>query len=298
MSKPKSKLLVGGHVNGGLKSAPKKAKEIGAECIQIFIGSPQSWMSPHPSEADFESFRVNVEENKLGPVFVHGNYLVNLASPEEEKLERSILNLSIGLRLADRAGAKGLIFHPGSTRDEPYEEAISRVVSSINEVMKDYTGDCLLILETCAGSGNTIGCKFSQLKDIIDGVDDSSKIGVCWDTCHLYSAGYDIKSEAGLNATLAEFDSMVGRDRLVAIHANDSKTPFNSKRDRHENIGQGSLGEETFSNMLRIPTLRNLPWLLEVPGFERKGPDRKNMDILRRLATEAEKKPSSRRNSK
>ncbi len=276
--------IIGAHCNGGLKGATTKAVEIGAGAMQIFIGSPQTWQAPTPSQEEISNFRKSHRQNKLGPIFVHGNYLVNLASPDPTNYEKSIANLFIGLRIADAVGASALIFHPGSTKDYPYEEAISRVVRSLKAVLHEYQGNCRLVLEVCAGSGNTIGSRFYQFRDIFSAMDFDTRLGVCWDTCHLYSAGYDIKSETGLESTMEEFDRELGLKWLVAIHANDSKTPFNSNRDRHENIGQGSIGEEAFSRMLKLPELCAVPWILEVPGFEKKGPDRQNIEILKRLS--------------
>lgn len=277
-------VAIGAHCNGGLKQAPKKALEIGAQAVQIFIGSPQSWRSPSPPEDDFKKFRDRIQSNQLGPVFVHGTYLVNLASPVPDNYEKSINNLGIGLRLADEAGADGLIFHPGSTRGKPYKQALARVVKSIRKILNGYKGNCKLTLEVCAGSGNTIGADFSQFKDILEAMDYDERLGVCLDTCHLYSAGYDIASKKGLEKTLSEFEDLIGWSRLVAVHANDSKTPFNSGKDRHENIGEGSIGIKAFGRMLKVKELRAVPWILEVPGFESKGPDRKNIEILRTLA--------------
>lgn len=289
MAGNKNTVEIGAHCNGGLKSAPKKALEIGAQAVQIFIGSPQSWKSPTPDRDEIQGFKEEIRKNKLGPVFVHGTYLVNLASPTVANYENSIENLSIGLRLADAAGASGLIFHPGSTKGEPYDDAILRVVRSIERVLEDYQGDCKLVLEVCAGSGNTIGSKFSQFKDVFNALAFDKRLGVCFDTCHLYSAGYDIASKDGLDATLTEFDNLVGLKWLVAIHANDSKTPFASGKDRHENIGEGSIGGEAFQRMMTVKELRSVPWILEVPGFENKGPDRKNIEILRRFSTAGSK---------
>ena len=289
MAGKKNSVDIGAHCNGGLKSAPKKALEIGAQTVQIFIGSPQSWRSPTPDRDEIQEFKDEIRKNKLGPVFVHGTYLVNLASPTVANYENSIENLSIGLRLADAAGASGLIFHPGSTKGEPYEEALSRVVHSIERVLEDYQGKCRLVLEVCAGSGNTIGSKFSQFEDVFKALAFDKRLGVCFDTCHLYSAGYDIATDDGLQSTLAEFDELVGLQWLVAIHANDSKTPFGSGKDRHENIGEGSIGSKAFERMLAVKELRAVPWILEVPGFENKGPDRKNIEILRSFAAAGSK---------
>lgn len=277
-------LLFGGHVNGGVKGSVAKAEEIGAQVMQIFLGSPQSWQDAAPLDKDVDLFVAQVAEKKLGPVFVHGNYLVNLASNDESNLEKSIYKLRHTLFLADRIRAQAVIFHPGAAGKTSKEDALKRVVASLKEVLKGYKGNCKLALEVCAGAGTTIGDKFSDLSTIIDSMNGDERLAVCLDTCHLFAAGYDVSSVAGLKTTIDEFESEVGFERLVAIHANDSKTPLGARRDRHENIGKGCIGEEGFRRMLQHKALRHVPWILEVPGFSEKGPDRENLEILRRLA--------------
>ncbi len=278
-------LLLGGHVNGGVKGSVSKAEEIGAQVMQIFLGSPQSWQDAAPLDKDVELFVSQVAEKKLGPVFVHGNYLVNLASNDSTNLEKSIHKLRHTLFLSDRIRAQALIFHPGAAGQTPKPEALKKVVASIKEVLKGYKGDTKLALEVCAGAGTTIGDRFSDLSTIINSMNGDERLAVCLDTCHLYAAGYDVSSATGLRTTIAEFEAEVGFERLVAIHANDSKTPLGARKDRHENIGKGCIGEEGFRRMLQHKALRHVPWILEVPGFAEKGPDRDNLDILRRLAS-------------
>lgn len=270
-------------MRGGVKGAVKHALEIGAQSMQIFIGSPQTWLAPAPTAADVSLFRAGVQEHNLGPVFVHGCYLVNLAAASIDNLKKSVENLYLGLRYADAVGAAGLIFHPGSAGKADEDEAIEKVIRSMEIVLTDYKGDCKLLLEVCAGQGGTIGDKFSELAAIVAGLGHDQRVGVAWDTCHLFSAGYDVSSEEGLKRTMDEFEKLIGFDWLYAVHANDSKTPLGSRRDRHENIGQGHIGEEAFARMLQEPRLRALPWILEVPGFEDKGPCRRSIDTLHRL---------------
>jgi deoxyribonuclease IV len=279
-----SHVVVGAHVKGGIKGAVATALAIEAEAMQIFIGSPQSWKSPNPSGEDVKSFLSGVKSNRLGPVFVHASYLVNLASGSKENLTKSVENLSLGLQLSDAVGAQGLIFHPGSGGKSTYKEALARFLHSLDAVLGDYSGRCKLLMEVCAGQGETLGAKFSQFKDILSAFKYDKRLGVCWDTCHLFNAGYDIASSKGLKATIDEFEREVGFEWLHCIHANDSKNPLGARKDRHENIGQGYIGQEGFQRMLQHPKLRKYPWILETPGFDDKGPDRKNVEILRRLS--------------
>lgn len=280
----KDTIVVGAHCSGGAKGCVASAHKIGAQAIQIFLGSPQSWKEPTLATTDLTNLAKTVKQDKLGPLFVHGNYLVNLASASKENLTKSVGNLALSLRLADTAGAQGLVFHPGSAGQATYQDALARVVDSVETVLSGYKGSCRLLLEVCAGQGQTIGCNFQQFADILKALDYDERIGVCWDTCHLFNAGYDVSSDKGLEATVAEFDALVGFQWLFAIHANDSKTPLGARRDRHENIGMGHIGRAGFSRMLHHPRLRHLPWILEVPGFENKGPDRQNIETMHELA--------------
>ncbi|MBY0357415.1 MAG: deoxyribonuclease IV [Candidatus Obscuribacterales bacterium] len=283
-TKKSAEPLIGGHVGGGIKGSVKKALAIGAQSMQIFLGSPQAWKEPNHSEQDLALFVSEVKKHKLGPVFVHGNYLVNVATANPENLIRSVQNLRLNLDIADRIGASGVIFHPGSAGQDPYKHALSRVIKALEKVFTGYDGKCRLLLEVCAGQGQTIGKKFSELKDIMQALGYDKRLAVCWDTCHLFNAGYDLSTEQGLRRTMDEFAEEVGFEWLLAMHANDSKTALGMKRDRHENIGYGHIGEEAFARMLNNPELRGLPWMLEVPGMEKKGPDKENIQILRRLA--------------
>ena len=277
-------VVIGAHTTGGLKGAVSKALEIGAETIQIFMGSPQSWKAPSPKREELLGFAANMKESRLGPLFVHGNYLVNLASSSEDNYGKSISNLKAALHLADATGAKGLIFHPGSAGKDSYEQAIAKVIYALEQVLDGYDGACKLLLEVCAGQGQTIGDRFCEFKDILVAMGHDKRLGVCWDTCHLFNAGYDVASKEGLKRTIDEFEKEVGFNWLFAIHANDSKNPLGAKKDRHENIGCGYIGLDGFQRMLHHPLLRHQPWILEVPGFENKGPDKKNIDILKQLA--------------
>jgi deoxyribonuclease-4 len=278
---------IGAHVVGGLKSGVAKAREIRAEALQIFVGSPQTWRPPNPSPKEIETFRVEVAAAGLGPVFVHGIYLINLAAERPEIYEKSVASLISQVTWAGRVGAQGLIFHPGSAGSATYDEALLRVVRGLEQTLLQAEGEARVVLEVCAGQGQTLGSRFQQLADMIGALGGDPRLAVCWDTCHLYSAGYDIATADGLQRTLEEMDSVIGLGRLVAVHANDSKNPLGAGIDRHENIGRGTIGEEAFARLLTYPALADAPFLLEVPGFDGNGPDLENVSILRRLAGRA-----------
>ncbi|MBI4859445.1 MAG: deoxyribonuclease IV [Candidatus Riflebacteria bacterium] len=282
--KVRPELLIGAHVGGGLTGAVARALQIGAGPVQIFIGSPQTWREPSPKDDDFASFSAGLKQHALGPAFVHASYLVNLATCDPTNRDRSVNSLRSQLRLADRAGAAGLIFHPGSAGQASEEQALTNVIRAVEAVLDGYTGCCRLVLEVCAGQGQTIGDRFPELAAVLDALGRDRRLGVCWDTCHLFAAGYDVATADGLARTVDEFETTIGFEWLCAIHANDSKTPLASRKDRHENIGKGHIGAEAFSRMLHHPRLRPLPWILEVPGFDGNGPDRLNVEILKGLA--------------
>jgi deoxyribonuclease IV len=275
---------IGAHVGGGLKGAVARALAIRAEALQIFVGSPQTWRPPNPKPNEVAAFRSGVAAAGLGPVFVHGIYLINIAAERPDVYGKSIASLVEQVNWASRVGATGLIFHPGSAGNSPYPEALERAVQALEQVLTGAEPGARILLEVCAGQGQTIGRQFCQLGDIINALGRDERLGVCWDTCHLFNAGYDIASAAGLEQTLEEMDREVGLDRLAAVHANDSKNPLGSNLDRHENIGQGHLGEDSFARLLEHPALAEAPFLLEVPGFDGQGPDLANIAILRRLA--------------
>ncbi len=281
-------MKIGAHVStsGTLDKCVDRARDIGAETIQVFASGPQSWRpSSHGDEA-IEVLARRAEECGIAPIFLHGIYLVNLASPDQAMVGRSVGSLTQYMTFCGRSGAKGVIFHVGSHKGVGFEAVLPQIRETITRVLEDTPDETWLILENSAGQGGTIGSKFAELGGIIQAV-GSERVKVCLDTCHLYAAGYDVKTPEGVAATMAEFDREVGLDRLVVVHANDSKAGLGSGLDRHENIGQGQLGEEGFRSIMRHPAFERLPFILEVPGMNgTSGPDRENVDILKRLASQ------------
>lgn len=272
----------GAHVGGGLLKCVPKALKIGAECIQIFASAPQTWREPAHSDANVDAFRQALSESSLTPTVLHAIYLINPASPDPAIVERSVSSIASHLIWAGRFGALGLVVHLGSSLKRPVEEAIGQVAEKLKEALGKYDGDAMLLLETCAGQGNTIGRKFDDLGFLISQIGDE-RVGVCLDTCHVYAAGYDITSPEGLAFTVSELERTVGLDRLKVIHVNDSKGALGSNIDRHDNIGQGNIGEVGFELFINHPAFTKLPLILEVPGYDGEGPDSQNLDTLRRL---------------
>lgn len=274
---------LGAHVSiaGGLEKSVERAKNIGAGCVQIFGSSPQSFNTTNYAAEDFANFRKAAKDARITPIFFHGVYLINLASEQKRLYDLSIKSLIHYLNLCGKVGAEGVVFHIGSRKENSFGLVKGRIMEALVAILKaSPTGK--LILENNAGQGGGVGMKFNELAQLLEGV-KSDRVGICLDTQHAFAAGYDVSSAEGLKNTLVEFEQEVGLPKLVAIHLNDSKFPLGSKRDRHENIGQGLIGLGAFGRILNNPRLSHLPFIIETPGFEGTGPDKKNLDILKDL---------------
>jgi deoxyribonuclease-4 len=283
--------IIGAHVSaaGGLKKAIERAEKIGAECIQIFGASPRTFWAKMPTEQDLAEYKAALKKSGIGPVFLHAAYLVNLASPKSDLRAKSVKSLSDHLKIAELLGAQGLIFHIGSGKDMPREEAMDLTVKGMKEVLTRPTlrvggqGPVQLIMENTAGGGQKIGRDASELGWIKKHV-GSARVKVCVDTAHAFEAGAitDYKPK-NIKKFLDEYDLAVGFKDIVAFHVNDSKTLANSHNDRHENIGKGHIGLAGFKNLAKDKRMKNMPWILEVPGFSDEGPDRRNVEILKNI---------------
>jgi len=290
---------IGAHVSaaGGPERAVRRASEIGAECLQIFVGSPQTWAQPRLALEDVTAFRAALVEADLHPLFVHAPYLANLASARPEVRSASRRALGHQLAWADRLGAVGVVVHVGSggasARSAPpagaqgadiCEDAFDLAAAGLEAVLRGHAGRAALILENDAGSGRRIGRSFAELGQLIRALGGDERLLVCLDTAHALAAGYEIRTPGGLDEALTELDSHVGLRRLALVHANDSKVDLGANVDRHENVGRGKIGLVAFARILAHPALRELPFVLEVPGYDGEGPDRANVDVLRWLA--------------
>lgn len=276
---------IGAHVSvaGGLVNGITNALEIGASCIQIFGASPRQWAVRHHNPKEIDAFIRRRGDAGIRAVFLHAAYLVNLASPDSVTRARSEENLAAHFAIAQTLRADGLIFHIGSGKELPKRDAEELVVASLGRILKAVPGNAQLIIENGAGGGQKIGSSPEEIGELIRRV-ASPRIGVCWDTAHAFEAGiierYD---RSTLAALAARFDQSFGIERLCALHVNDSKSPFNSHHDRHENIGEGYIGMSGFQALAAIHEFRSVPWLLEVPGFSGAGPDRENVERLKQL---------------
>ena len=281
-------MKVGAHVStaGGPATCFERAEAIGAEAAQIFLTPPQQWRSSKVDPDQAEAFRARAATSSCGPVFVHGVYLINLATTDTTMLTRSTSSLKSALTSCSQLGIQGVIFHLGSHLGQGLDAVFDQICKACSEVLEATPDDVQLILENSAGAGGNIGSKFADLGRIIREV-GSDRVKVCLDTQHSFAAGYDLSSAEGLELAMTEFEQEVGFQNLVAVHANDSKVELGAGRDRHENIGEGHIGRDAFRRMLHHRGFSDVPFLLEVPGFgEAKGPDKPNVDLLKQLRDE------------
>lgn len=264
---------IGAHVgvSGGVAGTPATAASIGAKAFALFTGSSNRWVSKAISEEAAEEFKANCRLYGFTPgvILPHDNFLINLGSPDAKKLELSRKSFLDEMRRCEQLGLEMLNFHPGSHVNGHSEEAcLDLIAESINLTLEQTSG-VTAVLESTAGQGSNMGYLFEHLAHIIGRVEDKSRIGVCIDTCHTYSAGYDLATEEGYLATWNAFDEIIGRDYLRALHLNDDKKELGSRVDRHAPIGEGTLGREFFIRLMNDPRFDDMPLILETPDEER-----------------------------
>ena len=293
----------GAHVSasGGISKAIGRGRDLGCESLQVFTHNPRTWKPINHLPEEIAAFRTQAAEAGMGPLVSHGLYLMNLGAPDREvptgppgkpaTATRNIYRSSIEslvqhLMIGDALGLDGVVLHVGSSKGSTEDEAIARIGAGIAEAFDAAPGSCCVFLENTAGAGDTIGRTFAQLRAVADAVDRPGRLGFCLDTQHLFASGYPVHEPGGIDRVLDEFDATVGIDRLRCLHLNDSKTAFGSNRDRHENIGDGEIGEAGMRAILGSPHLQDLPVILEVPGIAGDGPDPENMARVRRLHAE------------
>ncbi|MFQ5582879.1 MAG: deoxyribonuclease IV [Calditrichia bacterium] len=260
---------LGAHTStaGGLFNALYEGKEIKADVVQIFSKNQRQWFGKGYSEEDLEKFFGSREETGVQPVMIHTSYLINLASTNMDTLKKSIAALKDEIERAHTLKIPYVVQHPGSHMGEGEEAGLQKIADNLKKVIVEAAvDDVLVLLETTAGQGTNLGYTFEQIKKIIDlsGVPDH--LGVCMDTCHIFAAGYDIRTADGWDNTKNKFDEIIGLEKLMGFHLNDSMKEFGSRKDRHERIGKGELGLAPFEIILNDPRLREIPMVLEVPG--------------------------------
>ncbi len=273
-------------VSKGLKAAAEAAIAATAETFQVFSGNPGAWRTSAYREPDLVAFRELAEAHDLGPVFLHAPYLVNLASPRDDHHEKSVALVINALEKAAQLGRGSMaLAHVGSHRGAGLPAGIRRLVAGLDAVFAQAPAGVRFLLEPETGAGDELGARFEELREMFAVMPDAwrDRVGVCLDTAHLWGAGYDIGTPAGLRHTLTAFDRLVGLDRLGCIHANDSSKPFGSHTDEHQHPGDGLIGREPFRALVRDPRVQAVPVILELPG-ETVAESRALLEGMRRLA--------------
>lgn len=278
---------IGAHVSaaGGVENAPVNAGKIGANALALFTKNQRQWHAKPYTDENVEKFKANLAELGIGPeqVLPHASYLINLGAPDDATRTKSLSAFIDELTRVEQLGIRYLNFHPGSSKGEiSTDECLQRIADAMKEAI-DKTSTSILVLENTAGQGSTIGATFEELADLIDRCNTPERIGVCIDTCHAFAAGYELRTEEGWNETMAAFENTIGMGYLCGFHLNDSKSDLGSRKDRHESIGKGELGEETFRHLMRDSRTSNVPLVLETVD-----PDlwAEEIKLLRRLAEE------------
>jgi deoxyribonuclease-4 len=271
-------------IAGGVANAFLLGKQVECEAIQIFTKSSRQWASKPYTKEEIELFRFNRKETGITTVIAHDSYLLNLSSPDEALRKKSLAAFVDELERCEILGVSNLVAHPGAHMGAGEAEGIKTIARSLNEAHKACPGyNAKITLEITAGQGSCLGYRFEQIGRMFDATHENDRLRVCFDTQHAFAAGYDIRTREGCERTFSEFDDAIGIERIAAFHLNDSKKEINSRVDRHEHIGKGQIGVETFRLLLNDPRFRGLPMCLETP----KGPDlkedRKNLALLRAL---------------
>lgn len=257
--------LIGAHIpiKGGLGQAVRTGNALGCTCIQVFTTSPRQWYSAPVSETQVADFRAAQEETGIRSVVSHDSYLINLCAPTVEIAEKSRDSLKDEMRRCARYGIGWVVSHLASYKDQDRGETLVRLAERVLDVLADTPESVTLLMETTAGQGSSVNSRFEEMAMILELTGGPNRLGVCLDTCHIFAAGYEIRTREGYERTLADFDRLVGIDRIKAIHCNDSLKPFASRLDRHADIGEGEIGLEAFRCLVNDPRFEYTPILLE-----------------------------------
>lgn len=277
-------MILGAHVStaGGLPNAISNGDDLGCDAIQIFLKNPNQWAGKRPSDSDISQFIERRRESAIQEVLIHDIHLTNLASPKKDVLENSREQFLLQMELAARLEIRYLVTHLGAHLESGEAEGLQVLSDSLNFALGEADGeDVVILLETTAGQGTNLGYCFEHLRQIIDMSDNPERMGVCFDTCHVFAAGYNLCTEADYDQTFERFDQIIGLDRLVAFHLNDAKSAYNSRVDRHDHIGEGNLGISPFQRLVNDSRFKNVPAIIETPKM--KEMHATNLAVLRDL---------------
>ncbi len=264
-------MIIGGHmsIGGGFANIPERAHTIGLKSAQVFTKNQRQWISRPLNMDDVQLYLENMKKFNLEITVAHASYLVNLAAPEDENWEKSINSMVHEMERCSALKIPYLIFHPGAHMGKGEKFGLDRIVKALDKIIeKSDIKNVDITLETTAGQGTNLGYKFEQLQYIMEKVSDEKRIKVCLDTCHIFAAGYELRSTKGYEETMQKFDETIGFKKLVTVHLNDSEKALGSRVDRHAQIGYGYIGREGFKNILMDRRFSNIPLILETPGGE------------------------------
>lgn len=280
-------VIIGGHVSaaGGVNKAIKRAQDLRFKAIQIHPTGPQSWAKPITTDEEATIFAATYPSSDISSVFFHNIYLNNFASPSEAIWHGSIEITKSYMLLASKMKVQGVVTHLGSHKGAGLEATLKRLTKGLRKMLEASPPEATFVIENTAGGGGSIGRSLEEIEMILNTIWPIHKnVKICLDTCHSFSAGIPIHTEEGLNQFIADFKARFGLQSLACLHLNDSKTEFGGFKDRHENIGDGFIGNEAFRRILHHPDLQSVPFIMEVPGLERKGPDAANRERVEKLA--------------
>ncbi len=283
----KDQPLIGAHMSiaGGTFNAILHAEAVEARCVQLFVKSSNQWRAKPLESEEIAQFHTERKRTGIGPAVAHSSYLINVGSPDKALFEKSREALAIEYERCVTLGVEYLVFHPGARTGDELEPTIARIAQAMDWVLERHkTGQTLLLLETTAGAGSHVGSTFEELKAILVKLEHGKRAGVCIDTCHIFAAGYDIRTEKGYRQTMQRFDEVIGLDRLYAFHCNDSKYDLGTHKDRHEHLGKGFIGKDAFGFIMRDPRLKKIPKIIETEKDEAGKFDRMNLGLLLKLA--------------
>ena len=275
---------IGVHVSiaGKIWESLERAKALGCNTMQIFSRNPRGWQASEFDPSDIEHFKKLKIDYDIAPVAVHIPYIINLATPIDGLYKKSIVAYMEDIARADALGAEYVVTHLGSHVGTGEDKGIRRFSVALNQIINKARPNTMMLLENTAGSGSCIGYRFEHIERIIDELDHPERVGVCLDTAHTFESGYDIKTKAGLEKTLKEFDKLVGLDKIKVVHFNDSLSTIGSHVDRHQHIGKGNIGLAAMKRIINHPGLRDAAFILETPK-ESDADDRRNIKIVKRL---------------
>jgi deoxyribonuclease-4 len=279
-------MLLGAHMSiaGGIHKALERGKSVGCDIVQIFTKSSNQWKAKPLTDDDLRLFDDAKKATGISIVVGHTSYLINLASPDPVTYKKSVDSLRLELERSEALGLPALVLHPGSHLGEGEEAGLRKIAKSLDAVHKALPGLTVKIaLEITAGQGTNLGFRFEQIARIIDLTKEPERLAACFDTCHAFAAGYDIRTKKAYTATMRQFDDVIGRDRLAVIHLNDAKKELASRIDRHEHIGKGQIGLDGFRWLLNDRRLRRIPMSLETPKGKELKEDVENLAVLRSL---------------